>query len=310
MNLVQGNRAFWGAVCGVAAAAIWGGMYLVSDVVLNVLPPATLLLIRYCLALPVLWLVWYSAKNRQTIASADWPMVVLTAFVGFLVSLLVQFWGTKWSTGAAGAVITSATPAFIIVFAAWILQERAQMMQWLGLVLATIGVLVVSFFGRPVAEQSALHPLWGNILLMLAAISWALYSVLVKKLARTYSALTITCAVTAVGIGLMLPMALLEQRSYTVQLSAITPAVMWSLLYIGIFSTALAFWLWNKSFEWLPASTASLFFFAQPLVAALLSVWYLHQNLGLGLWGGAVLIIVGAILGMLPQKPKLKALEE
>ncbi len=126
------NRRLAGALSGLIAASIWGGMYVVSDAVLDVVPPATLVLMRYVIALPVLWIAARLSHTRG-IQRADWPQLALTAFVGFGVSLLAQFAGTKLSTAAAGALITSATPAFIVLFAWWILHERASGRQWIGI---------------------------------------------------------------------------------------------------------------------------------------------------------------------------------
>ena len=126
------------------AASIWGGMYVVSDAVLDVIPPATFVLIRYLVALPVLGAATWLVHDRG-IKRPDWPKLALTAFAGFGVSLLAQFAGTKLSTAAAGALITSATPAFIVLFAWLLLREAASERQWLGLALATIGVLLIAW---------------------------------------------------------------------------------------------------------------------------------------------------------------------
>lgn len=289
------NRRLAGALSGLIAASIWGGMYVVSDVVLDVIPPATLLLIRYLVALPVLWI---AARLAHTggIRRADWRLLALTAFVGFGVSLLAQFAGTKLSTAAAGALITSATPAFIVLFAWLILRERASGRQWTGLALATIGVLVVSLLGDQSATEEATNPLLGNLLLIVAAVTWALYSVLVKLNARKYTALAITLAVTALGIPIVAPVAAIELQTQTI--GTITLPVVLGILYIGIGSTAIAFFLWNRSFELLDAATASLFFFAQPVVGALLSAIFLGQALGWSFIVGGALILLGALLGM------------
>jgi drug/metabolite transporter (DMT)-like permease len=293
------NRRVAGALSGLIAASIWGGMYVVSDVVLDVVPPATLLLIRYVIALPVLWIAARLAHTRG-IQRADWPLLALTAFVGFGISLLAQFAGTKLSTAAAGALITSATPAFIVLFAWLILRERASGRQWLGLGIASIGVLVVSLLGDQSATEEATNPLLGNLLLIVAAVTWALYSVLVKLNAQKYTALAITLAVTALGIPIIVPVAAIELRTQTI--GTITLPVVLGLLYISIASTAIAFFLWNKSFELLDAATASLLFFAQPMVGALLSAIFLGQTLGWSFIVGGGLILLGALLGMLmPQ---------
>jgi drug/metabolite transporter (DMT)-like permease len=293
------NRRWAGALSGLTAAAIWGGMYVVSDAVLDVVPPATLVLVRYLIALPVLWLAARISHTRG-IQHADWPKLALTAFVGFGVSLLAQFAGTKLSSAAAGALITSATPAFIVLFAWWILRERASGRQWLGLGLATIGVLIVSLLGDQSASEAAMNPLLGNLLLIVAAVSWALYSVLVKLHSQKYTALAITLAVTAFGIPIVAPVTALELQTQTI--GTLTVPALLGILYIGIGSTAIAFFLWNRSFELLDAATASLFFFAQPVVGTLLAALFRGEQLSESFFVGGALILLGALLGMLTPK--------
>ena len=293
------NRRLAGALSGLIAASIWGSMYVVSDAVLDVVPPATLVLLRYVIALPVLWIAARMSHTRG-IQRADWPELALTAFVGFGVSLLAQFAGTKLSTAAAGALITSATPAFIILFAWWILHERASNRQWIGLGIATIGVLIVSLLDNQPATDEATNPLFGNMLLIVAAVSWALYSVLVKLNSQKYTALAITLAVTAFGIPIVAPVAAIELQTQTIGLLTL-PALL-GIFYIGIGSTAIAFFLWNKSFELLDAATASLFFFAQPVVGTLLSATFRGEKLGWSFFVGGPLIMLGALLGMLTPR--------
>ena len=225
-------------------------------------------------------------------------IAVVVGWVG--VSLLAQFAGTKLSTAAAGALITSATPAFIVLFAWWILHERASGRQWIGLGLATLGVLIVSLLGDQPASEAATNPLLGNLLLIVAAVSWALYSVLVKLNSLKYTALAITLAVTAFGIPIVAPVAAIELRTQTIGTLTL-PAIL-GILYIGIGSTAIAFFLWNRSFELLEAATASLFFFAQPVVGTLLAAIFRGEQLGWSFFAGGALILLGALLGMLRPK--------
>lgn len=270
-------------------------MYVVSKVVLAVVPPATFVLIRYVVAVPIL-LVMFRLTHDRGFQRRDWGALALTSFVGFGISLLAQFAGTKLSTAAAGALITSATPAFIVVFAWLLLREAASSRQWLGLALATIGVLVVTLAGDRTATDKATNPLLGNLLLIVAAVTWALYSVQVKSLTHTYSALAVTLGVTAIGIPIVAPVSVIELQTQSIGL--ITLPVLLGILYVGIGSTAIAFFLWNKSFELLDAASASLFFFAQPVVGVLLSALFLNQQLHLSFFAGGGLILIGALPGM------------
>ena len=289
------DRRLLGALCAFTATSIWGGMYVVTDVVLEVVPPAVLLVLRYALALLVLGGV-FAIRRERSIARRDWGEIALIAFVGFGVSLLAQFGGTELSTAAAGAVITSATPAFIIVFAWPLLREAPAPAKLAGLALATVGVLVVSLGGGQPATQQSRDPLLGNLLLIVAAVTWALYTVLARRATRRYSSLAVTLAVTLLGIPIVAPAAALELQ--TRPLGALTPDVIAGILYVGIGSTAIAFYLWNKSFELLDAATASLFFFAQPVVGTLLSAAFLREPLGMAFFVGAALIGLGVLLAL------------
>ncbi|HJW84046.1 MAG TPA: DMT family transporter [Anaerolineae bacterium] len=284
-----------GALSALTAASIWGGMYVVTDVVLEVVPPASLLVTRYALACVVLLGALLITRNRW-IARRDLGEIALVAFVGFGVSLLAQFAGTQLSTAAAGAVITSATPAFIILFAWPLLREVPSRPKLVGLALATIGVLVVSLLGARLTSEQSRDPLLGNLLLIVAAVTWALYTVLARRATQRYSSLVVTLAVTAFGIPIVAPVAAIELQARSI--GTLTPAVIAGILYVGIGSTAIAFYLWNKSFELLDAATASLFFFAQPLVGTLLSAIFLREALGLSFFAGATLIVAGVLLGM------------
>jgi drug/metabolite transporter (DMT)-like permease len=273
-------------------------MYVVSDVVLDVVPPATLVLIRYVLALPVLWLAARLAHDRG-LQRADWPQLALTAFVGFGVSLLAQFAGTNLSRQRR-ALITSATPAFHRALCVVDSASGPPVANGSALGIATIGVLTVTLLDEQSATDTATNPLLGNLLLIIAAVSWALYSVLVKLDSQKYTALAITLVVTALGIPIVAPVAAIELQTQSIGTLTL-PAIL-GILYIGIGSTAIAFFLWNKSFELLDAATASLFFFAQPVVGTLLSAIFRGEKLGWSFLAGGALILLGALLGMLTPR--------
>src|SRR5688572_24171399 len=105
-----------GALFGLSAAAIWGGMYVVSDIVLVTIPPFTLLTIRLLTAVLILGIL--TRRNGAPFPSRGTLMSILgIGLLGFGVSVGAQFVGTDLSTAVNGALITSASPAFILLFA-------------------------------------------------------------------------------------------------------------------------------------------------------------------------------------------------
>lgn len=297
MNQTLWKQQLFGAICLTLAAAIWGGVYVVSKVVLDVIPPFTLLILRFAIALVVLGV--FVVARREYIAKKDFPMIMLIAFVGVTISIAAQFLGTKLSTAHMGALITSASPAFIAIFAVWLLKESVGWKQLAGILLATVGVLIV--IGVPDAADAE-SSLTGNLILLVAAVSWGLYTVLSKKATQTYSSLSVTTYVALFGLIFTSPLMVWEM--------SVTP-ISWSfgweiwagVLYIGIISTAGAFYLWNKGFELMHAGSGAGFFFVQPIVGAALGWLLLHEHLGWSFFAGAVFIFLGVALSNL-QQPK------
>ncbi len=311
-----------GAIFGISAAAIWGGMYVISDVVLDVIPPLTLLTIRVVMGLVVL----LAMMRMQKLAFPPRPVfmrVLGVGVVGFGFSLAAQFIGTALSTAVNGALVTSASPAFILLFAALILREKLTPMHLLAVGLATLGVIVIV---NPAEADFGSDTFVGNLFLAIAALTWGLYSVLVRRVSIStppqtpprkqggasdspsllaergqggevaLNTLVLTAIAFMGGLCLTIPAMAIELTQTSI--GTIDLGIIAGILYLGVISTAGAMWLWNRAFALVDASIASLFFFAQPLTGALLGAIFLDQPMTTGLWIGIGLIVGGVLLSL------------
>ncbi len=281
------SKKAFGILSGISAAAIWGGMYVVSKVVLDVIPPFLLVAMRLILGILVLWLI-IALQGGIGFTQRQILRAVGVGWVGYGVSLSLQFIGTRLSTASNGALVTSATPAFVLLFAALILGERVTRRRLLALLVASVGVLAVI---DPRTVRFSPDLFWGNLSLLAAAVTWALYSVLVRKTTRDLAVLPATMVFFWGGLLVAVPASALELRATTV--GQITLGVVLGILYLGVVSTALAMFLWNKAFADLDAGTASLTFFAQPIVGVGLGALFLHEQLSFLFLAGGVLIGIG-----------------
>lgn len=281
------NRSTLGILAGLGAASIWGGMYVVSKVVLDIIPPFTLVTLRLILGIVVLWLL-IARRGGTGFTSKQVLTAVGVGWVGYGVSLGFQFVGTRLSTASNGALVTSATPAFVLLFAAWILGERITPKRLAALVIASLGVVAVI---DPRTAQFSSNSFLGNLSLVAAALTWALYSVLVRKVTFDLDVLPATMVFFWGGLLVSIPAALWELQ--IIPLGQITWSVILGVLYLGIISTALAMFLWNKAFATLEAGVASLTFFAQPVVGASLGMLFLKEQLSLLFIFGGLLIGIG-----------------
>ena len=292
LNKSRKTNPMWGLLSGFTAAAIWGGMYVVSKVVMAVIPPFSLIVTRLALGILTLAIIVVvrgvvpvpgRGKDWKVTRRQFWQIFGVGT-VGYGVSLGFQFVGTNLSTAANGSLVTSTTPAFVLLFAALLLAERITLRRLLALGIATAGVVMVID-----PRIAALSPsfFWGNICLVAAALTWALYSVLIRKVTRDTDVLTTTLIAFIGGLPVCLPLSGWE--AVTQGFGTISLGVVGGILFLGIISTALAMYLWNSAFAVLDAGVASLTFFAQPVVGTLLSVLFLNEHI-------TPLFVIGGVL--------------
>lgn len=289
------NKTLLGIASGLSAASIWGGMYVVSKVVLDVIPPFSLLTIRLILGILVLGIVAL-ARKKTKFTKLQFRDSLLVGVVGYGISLGFQFVGTKLSTASTGALVTSATPAFVLLFAPVLLNEKNTVRRIAALLVSSLGVLAV-IDPRTADLSSALF--MGNLSLLAAALTWALYSVLVRKVAQSADLLVSSTVMLAGGIPSSLLFGYFEVKS--IGIGEITSGIIGGILFLGIIATALAMFLWNYAFAELPAAVASLTFFAQPIVGTLLGWFFLGEKITPLFILGGILIGIGLVISSIEK---------
>ncbi len=285
------NKKVVALLCGLGAASIWGGMYVVSKVVLEVIPPFALLTIRLAQGFVVLGAAIWFRKTHISLTRKQFWQSLLVGVMGYGISLGFQFTGTNFSTASNGALITSATPAFVLLFAFVLLRERITERQILALTISTLGVLAVI---DPRAAELSPSLFLGNILLFFAGLTWALYSVLVRRISGNVDLLTSSAIMLLGGIPSSAMLGISEV--YSQGIGEITVGIIGGILFLGIISTAVAMFLWNYAFKELPATLASLTFFAQPVVGTLLGWLFLEEKITPLFMLGGVMIGIGILI--------------
>ncbi|EEL10698.1 DMT family transporter [Bacillus cereus group sp. MYBK249-1] len=293
------KQTILGAICLSLAASIWGGMYVVSKYVLDFIPPLTLVWLRFIIAFVVLYGILKLAEKKQkkkvTIRKKDWLLFAWIGFIGYFISITCQFIGTKLSDAHTGSLVTSATPAFMVIFAALILKEKLTARRLLSTIIATIGVIIVIGWDIEIGSYFI-----GTIILVGAAITWALLSIYVKIASIQFSSLVITTYAIFFSLFFITPFMIWELQAASI--GTVNTYVILGVLYLGIVSTAGAFFLWNKGLKLLDASIGSLFFFFQPIVGSLLGWLLLNETLNSNFFIGGILIICSVLITTFEKK--------
>lgn len=285
-----------GSIYLVLASSIWGAMYVVVKIVVSVIPPLELVWMRYLVAIVALLVIGLITRQKWHIDKRHFLLIIAIGVIGNAISIVTQETGTMLSSAQMGAIITSSTPAFMVIFARLLLKERLTLKKGLSVCLATIGVFLIVGIGH-VNLSSKL----GGISLLIAALTWALMSVLVKRVPSDYSQIVVTTYSILVALIVLTPFVL--PRLHEINISQLTHPTIWGgVLYLGIISTACGFLLWNRGLQMLNASSGGLFFFFQPVVGTLLGWLILGENIGVTFWIGSIFILIGVLLVMKEKK--------
>ncbi|GEO79105.1 hypothetical protein FD29_GL000248 [Companilactobacillus mindensis DSM 14500] len=285
------SQKFLGTVLLSLSACIWGGMFVVVKIIVGEVGPLQLVWLRYLVATVVLVLFSIVKKEKWQRNWCDLGLVVLVGIIGNAISIVAQETGTWLSSAQTGAVITSATPTFMVIFARIILKERLTKTKVLSVMMATVGVIMIVGI-----HLTGNNILWGVLSLVLAALTWALMSVLIK-LIKSYSSLQITIMSTIVAIFCLTPFVMVDSTALT-HINFTEPKIILGLLYLGVISTAGAFVMWNKGLTLVKTSVSGLFFLLQPIVGTLLGWLLLNEGISFGFVIGTVLILSSVLISI------------
>ncbi|MCM3378372.1 MULTISPECIES: DMT family transporter [Shouchella] len=293
-----------GSLFLVLASSIWGGMYVVVKILVEVIPPVELVWMRYVIALVALVILGFVTKQNWSIRKKHFRIIVAIALVGYVVSIIAQETGTMLSTAQMGAIITATTPAFMVLFASVILKERLTFKKAMSVSLATLGVIIIVG-----VDNLNVSSTLGGISLVIAALTWALMSVLIKCLPSDYSQIVVTTYATLLAVVVLTPYVI--PRLLQLDVAQLTNPTIWGgLIYLGVISTSLAFLLWNRGLQMLNASSGGVFFFFQPVVGALLGWLILGETINITFWLGSLLIIIGVLLVIKDNQQEKQTMEE
>jgi len=268
----------------------WGFSFVAIKVALREVTPIEMIAVRFLLASLTL-LIIIKAKKLSLRVGEMRIKLIIAAFVVFL-----HFWimavGMK-ETGASNAAwILAAAPIFVAFLANYYLKESLKLSQWGGLLLAFVGVFLLTYNGD-LANLGWLSSR-GDLLLFASCGTWALYTVGTRDITRKVHPLVATFWMVTIA-GLVFVPYILLTTGYEKFLT-LSGNIYLSLVFLGVFCLAIAFWLWSEGLKRSKAAEVSIFLYIEPVIAMFAAWWLLSENITVWLIFGAVLISVGVYL--------------
>lgn len=273
---------------------IWGSLYVVSKFVLGKVPTFTILFLRYLIA-GVILLFIVKTRKTEKIKREDYKYIFFIGFIGYFIAVGAQLLGTKLSNASLASLINSMNPVFIILFAVIILKEKLTINKVVAVIAAVGGAYII------IGGSSGGGKLIGIFVSIFSVITWALMTVVVRKITQKYDSLTITTYGIIIGMICTFPVSMYEMIT-TPNIKLFDWTIIIPILYIGVICTALAYVLWNKSLSMIEAGNCSLFYPLQPMVSVLFGCLFLGESINSRFVIGGILIIGGVIFSIVTNE--------
>jgi len=280
------NKTTRGIITIVFVMFIWGSSFTVTKMVVTEAPPLISATIRNIIACLVL-LPFYLSKRKKVQQALPYPKLILMGIVGTTIYYLFFNTGMKYIAASTGALIEGLVPVAIAIPAALILKEKLNKKIIAGIVLSVTGVILVGFIG---SAQKSSNALLGSTMIVGAVCLWSTYTLLSRSLKDVDTTIVVTVSMI-IGTVLSIPIALVEINNHGwphISLKA------WAgIVYLGIFASAVAYFLYNKSLESLPAAQVGNFLNLIPLIGALIAFIFLKDTFTWLQLAGGILILAG-----------------
>lgn len=282
----------------LGTVTLWGASFPLTKAALNYAGPTAIAFLRWITSALFL-LGWLALAGRRAPAAglkgmkellaARWRTVAWVAMVGITLFYFLENLAIRYTTATNAGVLSNLTSVFMVLIGALLLRERLSRLEWLALVAAFLGSVLVS---QGAGHLSLRGPgLIGDTLMIAATLFGAIYSIGGKGLSERYGAALVTTAVSTAGALFLLPLALIEGLRLDLPLAA------WgAIVLLGIGAGALANLWWLELLARTTASRAALVLFLVPVVSATLSVTFLQEPVTPLLVLGSALVLAGMLV--------------
>lgn len=281
------------ALALVGATLFWAGNYVVGAVAVETIAPLDLVLWRWSLALPpLLVLAYWIERPDWRVVLAQWRWMVALSLTGMLGYPLLVYAALEHTDPFSAALINAVNPALIVVVAAVVLHERLTAVSAAGVAIALIGALIVLSQGELAVLVGAGFGA-GELLMLVAIVAWTAYTVLGRSGQGTLRVPPVTAVATqaAITVVVLAPISLATGGPEVPR----APAVVWSVLFLAVFPSVLAYLLWNRALAVLPAGGVGVFLNLVTVFVALFTILSGLPYSSAQLVGGVV-VIVGVVV--------------
>lgn len=301
LNYKHSKNIYIGIGLAMLAALIWSGNFIIAKGVNKEIPPISLNFYRWLIASLIIFPFAIKQFMAQwKLVRQSWHYLFWVSLTGVALFNTFVYIGAHYTSAINLALIgTTSSPIMSVIFARIFLQEKIGWMKLAGMTLCTIGVLFLLSNGN-FQNLLSLHFSTGDLWMLLAAFSFAVYNTLVKKKPAGISPVNFLFVIFSFGTLMVLPFFIWElNRSAPVQWNS---HLIFSIFYLGLAASVICFLIWNIAIGKLGAGRTALFGNLIPVFSSIEAAIILHEDFTLIHITSMIIIFAGILLANLRHR--------
>lgn len=272
------------------AVVVWGGSFIATKIAVGQMSPVAVVWLRFAMGIPILGAAVFLRKQFAWPKPAEWGYFALLGFIGISFHQWLQSNGLQTAQATTTAWIVSTAPVFIALLAWMVLKERITLVQGFGVGVALLGVIVVVSKGNLGNFFAGQFGVIGDFLIFISAINWAVFSILSRRGLKEHPSTRMTFWVMTLG-WLITSVAFFTQGG-PAQIPHLDSRGWIAMIFLGIFTTGLAYIAWFDALATLPATQTGAFLYIEPLTSMVVAALILGEQVTwASLLGGAVILL-------------------
>lgn len=304
-DIMKQNKNTEGYLIAFFTIFIWGTTFISTKILLRDFTPVEILLFRFLLGFVALNLIY---PKRLRIADKKLEIMIAGAgLCGLTLYYLLENIALTYSMASNIGVVVSIAPIFTGILAHIFLEgEKLKTNFIFGFLVAMAGICLISYDGT---ENFRMDPI-GDLLAVVAALVWAVYSILTKKISGYgYNTIQTTRRIFLYGIVFMIPATFIFDFKLGLERFA-EPVNLLNILFLGLGASALCFVTWNYAVKLLGAMKTSVFIYIAPVFTVVTSIIVLHEKITAMAAIGTALTLAGLIVSESNIRLKKRAVGE
>lgn len=276
------------------AVVVWGASFVATKVALRYASPDVVVWLRFAMGVVILGVAVLATGKFSLPEKRDWAYFALLGFLGITFHQWLQSTGLVTAQATTTSWIVATIPIFMALLGWLVLKERLLWLQVAGILISTCGVLLVVTGGNLGVLTSGKFGTIGDLLVLISAPNWAVFSTLSRRGLQKYPATLMMFYVMA--FGWLFSSVLVFVQGGLNQIGHIAWDGWAGIAFLGIFCSGLAYVFWYDALQSLPVAQTGSFLYLEPVVTVIVAALILKERLYLASLLGGALILAGVWL--------------